>query len=454
MEKSAHLFLETKGELMWFIVRKKWFLSLLMVVSFYLHHTKGWTFFFYFGLLLVAEYIINTITLFKTLKKENRILEIVDKHIEPYHSKWSDLDKNFSDSLFIRNSEFNPKKPDDTLRFEVTEKYDEVHLDLHEQVEYHQNVLSEIEKIRTHVASTCNPVIQKAIDIESDKFFFKVNPMLSKVLSTKFKNGEPVAYHLDYVRANNDFLRKVIYYHEKQFNIVNKGVIGEKNTENELKLLKKTNEADYLENVVLAFEGKTFETDFILFSTRGLYSLEVKNIGGNQKYTIRVTRDGQWLKIFNNGNIEPMQDVTSQMNYHISMTNLLVAQYEKETGKTLPPIEPIYIMGNNDVVIDNQSELNIFRPSYFVHFLRNQEKKVENMDDLKHFMEWLNDYRIAAKKYPIRDYLQQYKKLAEYMLSTTEVYSYFLEIAKNTMEDIKKDPELVSYLKGKNRFNT
>ncbi|QTC40417.1 NERD domain-containing protein [Bacillus sp. V3] len=443
--------LKTNWDMLLHSISQKWISIALIAVLFYLYKSYGWVLCFYFGLFLVFKFLFSLWNVYKSLNKERRIVEIVDYHIKPFQAEWLELEKLFDGDLFEDNEEFSndtQNRHDDISRIKVKNHYDEIQLDLNDQHSYYKNTIEDMETIRAKVKLIGNPVVAKSN--EMDELHYKIKPIYHRLLETAFL-PHPVLYYDDLVGAYNEYYLKTKTYYEKAFNIVNKGIIGEQNTERELKLLRKTNEIDYLDNAVLSYGEKSFETDFLVFSKQGIYSLEVKNIGGTQSFTIRITQDGQWLKVFNNGNIEPMQDVTSQMNYHISMTNLLKKEYENETGKVLPSIQPIYIIGNNDVIIDNQSDLNVFRPSYFVHFLRKQPH-IESHENYKEFMNWLKSYRIPAKKYALKDYSRQFEKVAETMTISSNINSYYYEIADKIIEDLKRKPELLTYIQKVKRF--
>jgi Nuclease-related domain len=442
----------TNWEMFLLNVRKKWISVFLIVVSFYIYIFYGWVLFLYFGLILALRYILSLLNLFRSLGKERRIVELMANRIKPFETSWLELELSFDTDLFTENEDYSIEEQDphsrfkssygDIPRIKVKDLYDEIHLDLHEQCAFHKDKLEVLERMRSRVKSIGNPVVAKSNGM--DELYYKMKPIFHRLLETTFM-PHPVIYYDDLVGAYNDYYLKTKSYFEKSFNIVNKGIIGEHNTEKELKLLRHTKEIGYLDNAVLSYENKSFETDFLVFSKQGIYSLEVKKIGGNQTFTIRITPDGQWLKVFNNGSIEPMQDVTSQMNYHISMTNLLKKEYENETGRALPSVQPIYIIGNNDVVIDNQSDLNVFRPSYFVHFLRKQPH-IESLENYQEFMNWLERYRTPAKKYPLKDYSRRFEKVAESMIVSSNINSYYYEIADNIINDLKRKPALLAYI--------
>nr|WP_243864273.1 nuclease-related domain-containing protein [Alkalibacillus almallahensis] len=243
--------------------------------------------------------------------------------------------------------------------------------------------------------------------------------------------------HYSFININ-EYLKQILTEvkndYSKKLQIISKGIKGERNVESHLLNLKETNEIDFWNGVYLEVENNTFETDFLLFSNKGLFSIEVKNIGGGNSYDLHVSSDGQWRKVYKNGKEEVIQDIVSQSNYHITLTQKLINKYKRETGIEIPLVEPIFAIGNDDVKLENDSTLLIFRGSYIVHYIRKQSVII-NDDVINDFKKWLEQFVVPERTYPIKDYSFLLNNIANFLKTNDTDLTYY----ENKVEGISND---------------
>lgn len=123
-----------------------------------------------------------------------------------------------------------------------------------------------------------------------------------------------------------------------------------------------------LSNMRFEVDGNSIETDNLVLSPTGIYSLEVKNLGSSGKYGIRVDRDGKWNKVRkgNNGSerSEVMDNVTNQTYRHIAYTEKLFNSELRNRGINKDiKVEPLIVFANDNVSLENNSDMPIVRTS-------------------------------------------------------------------------------------------
>jgi len=86
-----------------------------------------------------------------------------------------------------------------------------------------------------------------------------------------------------------------------------------------------------------------------------VFSVEVKNFGEGGGYSLIISKDGQWLKQFENGKVEPMKNVASQVNRHIGIKQIFLNDELKKVlnDPDLPYVKiyPIIVIGNDKVLV-------------------------------------------------------------------------------------------------------
>jgi Nuclease-related domain len=225
-----------------------------------------------------------------------------------------------------------------------------------------------------------------------------------------------LAIFTDEVEQLQAGLNEAIQQTEKDLGIVGSGVYGEQRVNEELGMY------DYMwelfSNVRFNINGQSVETDNIIVSTRGIYSLEVKNYAQKGTYSIRVTKDGQWLKVFPNGKSEPIEkSVTSQMNRHIALKQKHVFdEWQKQKGQDVPFIhfQPIFILANEMVKLENETDLPVMRASQIYHHIMKQPE-ILTKEQVNEIAQIIKENMLPANKYGYKQYstyLQNIEKKA------------------------------------------
>lgn len=216
----------------------------------------------------------------------------------------------------------------------------------------------------------------------------------------------------------SDYMVNIKDEYDKNKGIIMNGVQGEQAVEEILDLYD--DEIKYLKNVRL--EDKiSVENDFIILSDKGIYSLEVKNFGKSGSYSLEISRDGQWKKIIDD-KATPMKDVGTQVNNHIVFTEKIINKRLKEMGFSEKiEIEPIIVIANDNVIIDNLSDLTIVRTSQIYPIIKKGTKKYSKKL-LNAIEEILKSEKKSIKEYDDVDYTKSISEFVDWCISQTDNY--------------------------------
>lgn len=221
----------------------------------------------------------------------------------------------------------------------------------------------------------------------------------------------------------------------KESGIIGSGIRGEKRVKEELDVFNDVLSCLY--NIRLDMENTSIETDAVIISSNGVFSIEVKNYGESENYFLKITRDGQWLKVYYDDNEEPMENVTSQVNRHIGLMQRFLNNKMKENlGQETPYIfiEPIFVIANENVRIENESDLVIIRPSKIYHQIKAKqvcipEKYVNDIAQI------LKSNSLPSKKYQYRDYCSEIADLFDdymdffiFYVKVGYMHQYFMDL--------------------------
>lgn len=244
-------------------------------------------------------------------------------------------------------------------------------------------------------------IYPEARDVELE-LFTKYNidvTYIEKV--TKYSN------HYGRIKARN-----IIETFNKENAILNLGVKGEDKLQQALDM--HSDEFKVLYNVRLKVNDQSVESDALVFSQTGIYLLEVKNFGSSGKYSITIASDGQWLKCLQNGKKEPMKDVTAQTNRHIAYQNKFLAshmpQLKLETKEI--KIKPIIVIGNDNVIVTNNSPQKIVRTSQLYNLIINNDN-IYSKQDIDKLYNLFKENSLPSQRFPYRDLIQEYKNLID-----------------------------------------
>lgn len=254
-------------------------------------------------------------------------------------------------------------------------------------------------------------------------------------------------YNIDLLKSCGDLTEDRNLFRDRFENILSEyknditrieaGVIGEERLQKELNLFKDILTCLY--NIRIEPDGETIETDAIVISTHGVFSIEIKNYGEDGNYNIEITSDGQWIKKYNDYET-PMNDVGQQVNRHVGLAQRFMNEKLKEKiHGDIPYIymEPIYVIANDVVRVKNDSMLPILRPSQVYNYIRSKPEQIpkEYISTIKDIFETNS---LPAKKYPLRDYDKELDALLKYYLPRCIYYmklgakhSQYLEILKD-----------------------
>lgn len=206
--------------------------------------------------------------------------------------------------------------------------------------------------------------------------------------------------------------RNIIETFNKENAILNLGVKGEDKLQQALDM--HSDEFKVLYNVRLQVNDQSIESDALVFSQTGIYLLEVKNFGSSGKYSITVASDGQWLKCLQNGKKEPMKDVTAQTNRHIAYQNKFLATHMPklmlETKEI--KIKPIIVIGNDNVIVSNNSPQKIVRTSQLYNLIINNDN-IYSKQDIDKLYNLFKENSLPSQRFPYRDLIQEYKNLID-----------------------------------------
>lgn len=222
-----------------------------------------------------------------------------------------------------------------------------------------------------------------------EEYNFDINKTLHSVLDSLYR------YNNFYYEEKNNFY--------KEYGIIKSGIKGEQRVNEELEIFKDV--IWNLPNIRLEYEDTSVESDNILITEKGVFSVEVKNFGEGGGYSLIISKDGQWLKQFENGKVEPMKNVASQVNRHIGIKQSFLNDELKKVlnDPDLPYVKiyPIIVIGNDKVLIQNESDLPIMRPSSIYHYIDG----FDGIDlDRKYWQvikEIFETHSLKSKPYPI-----------------------------------------------------
>lgn len=162
-----------------------------------------------------------------------------------------------------------------------------------------------------------------------------------------------------------------------------------------------------LSNIRIEMDGKSVECDNIILSTKGIFILEVKNIGNSGKFIIKIEKDGRWLKKKENSEeIEHMNNATAQNNYHIAYINRLL---DKELGHLDIDfnVNGAVIIANKNVTIDNDSLYQtVIRTDEIYNYISSQPI-IYNKEQLNMIKEVIMKHSLPPKSYPVYEYVDE-----------------------------------------------
>lgn len=192
---------------------------------------------------------------------------------------------------------------------------------------------------------------------------------------------------------------------------ITQGVSGEKEVVNALNSILRS--GTVLENIRIEDSGTSAESDIIYVGPSGLYTLEIKNIGAAGNWNIKVSKDGQWQKVFQNGHREAMKDIGSQLNHHITCQEQFLNKKLKERyGQETPyfKMKGAIVISNDAVIIDNESDLVIRRKSSLNRYLEDGTEELSELWQTR-IVEIFKEFTLPGKRYEVMNYEAVYENI-------------------------------------------
>lgn len=275
----------------------------------------------------------------------------------------------------------------------------EMHLSNEEQLELLEDELPRIGRLILPELNESRPMNWKDNELES----IPSEPLASELKKHGYKLDAILSLQEQAARFRQ-IQQEAWEYASREIGVIGAGVKGERRVDEELRMYDElfTN----LSGVRFEIEGQSVETDNLILSTRGIFSIEVKNFGSSGSYSVHITKDGQWLKVLKDGHSEPMADVMSQVNRHLALKQKVINQELKQRlGDNAPSLfmKPIIVIANDNVMIHNESDMPIMRISQIYHHIMKQEETLSN-DLLRLIRDIVDERRLPLKKYPVKSY--------------------------------------------------
>lgn len=264
-----------------------------------------------------------------------------------------------------------------------------------------------------------------------------IQPILSRRSIDKSSIAQKLHEAMLFQSTYNDAVKGL----EADEGIMGAGLGGEKRVNEELDMYDDI--WINIPNVRFEVDGQTVESDNIIVSTKGIFTVEVKNYSPKGSYGLHITKDGQWLKVLSNGLAEPMKDVASQMNRHIAYKQKLInSKWNEKFGRATKPftLEPIFVIANDTVRIQNDSDLPIMRISNIYHQIM-KYPDILTQEQVEQLAAIVHENTLPAKKYPLTLYAEGFKEaystLGEIEKHIGSNVQYVLEYSNVAIKEIK-----------------
>lgn len=110
-------------------------------------------------------------------------------------------------------------------------------------------------------------------------------------------------------------------------------------------------------------ENRTVESDVLVFSEQGIFSVEVKNIKSRGDQAIKVSKDGVWYARRHPNEAwqvdEQSSKIFDQMNRQVYGSQKFIFE---QTGERRT-VHPVIVIANNNAHIENETDWRIIRPN-------------------------------------------------------------------------------------------
>ena len=376
-------------------------------------------------------------------RKYNADFSIIKENLERFSSHLKKLKE--SDSKLG-----NKKMSDESMYLSLDEQYEYIHqLDLCNTFELSSHAkdtlgidsmkLSEMEERIKENAKQFRYYGQLYNKKNNDKSDYTVLLSIEefdKRLETLFRQKYNIGF-VDtksyFVGRKNEILQALEDWNQEKEKVIwsiKQGVEGERRIVDNMKLILQ--EGHLLESVRIEHMGLSAESDIVYIGSTGVYSLEVKNFGEKGNWSIHISKDGQWQKVFPNGKREPMKDVGNQVNYHMAVKERFLNEKLKELyGESAPKVKvnPVVVIANDTVMIDNESDLPILRASSIYRYIEQGQNILTNEWQEK-IAELLIEHSLPGKKYEIPNFVARLENIlleSENLLSLYKLRYEFID---------------------------
>lgn len=363
----------------------------------------------------IAEYEIRRRE--ERMKKEER-----DSHLEVIRNHTYDLYKDELDRIFTRLIEFEMEPSNNLTSVNLTnEEADIMYKRASQKLKNRYGVNF------WNLESFIEPCAQ---------FIGRLDKRISKLERTEF--GLFSSYHF---RDKTQELRNLLYKSEKEFKAlgskahteskaISLGVEGEKLVNEQLELYD-----DHVVNIPSVYfkmEGKTSETDNFIVSPFGVFAIEVKNIGSSGNFSIKIERDGRWIKVKDRKETV-MKNVTSQAYWHVGINQKIINKELKERGfDSYVYINPLIVLANETVAISNQSDVPVVRVSNMYHHMSSSPTRL-SVEEQKAIIEIVKEHHAGSKKYGHVNPLPYYEEFVAWLSGYVAIFKK-LETVVTEME--------------------
>lgn len=401
-------------------------------------------------------YIASSMFIF-TLERiltNNKTINSINSNLELKSSKVLDLIKQSKFDIYLKNIKFEDSylNSSEYLSFtlnngELSSKTDctnLVYFNNEEKLEYINDIYPKIAQIYSRVKYSWSDVDEVIVNL-----FEKIPRIYNDEHTHKYVTNLKNHKYASLIENK---------YYEHRFNLIKNlkeslelGIEGEKSVNKYLELY--SDEIINLPNIRLEVNGESTENDNILITKKGIFILEVKNIGSTGSYNIKIEKDGRWIKQFTNGKIESIDfNATVQNDIHVVLLKRFLnnkLNINIDDDKYLN-VEGIVVIANNEININNESNQPIFRTSEIYRHI-NSFKTVLTAKEMKDIQNIILKENLPSKKYPIPDYK---KEITNNIVLLNSLEENIFKNEKNNLKIIYNEmPEIKHLIHNKNKIN-
>lgn len=240
-----------------------------------------------------------------------------------------------------------------------------------------------------------------------NRYPYYVNAVIQELLTKYQVQWNWLDYRTSLKSEFENTKQQALQSYQKHLGILESGNRGEDRVEKELHQLSSL--GSYLSNVRIKIDGSSVETDNIIFTPNGIFLIEVKNFSESGSYSLRITKDGQWQRVYKNGIIKPMEnDVTVQHNRHLILKEKFIQRKWKEKYREEAPkitYRPIIVIANDKIMIKNETDLPILRISQIYHHILKHNDNLPD-DTLNKVKNILEENQLPLKIYGVPDWTE------------------------------------------------